>query len=67
MDNNEGHPCVYEAGPVTCPEGLCFRCEIPARGEMLHLLRRTMMQSKREAGGYESPGPQTMLSEILEG
>ncbi len=65
MDNNKGAPCVYQAGPLFCDEGLCFRCEIPARGEMLHLLRRAMMQSKREAGGYDSPGPLTPLSEVM--
>ena len=65
--NNKGGPCAYEQGPVTCVEGFCFRCEIPARGEMLHLLRRAMMQSKHEGGGYADPGPQTPLSEILEG
>ncbi len=65
--DNKGGPCVYEAGPAHCDEGLCFRCEIPARGEMHHLLRRAMMQNKHDEGGYDSPRPLTPLSEILEG
>ena len=66
MDNNKGGTCVYEAGTVTCQEGLCFRCCIPERQEMLHLLQRALFQARYEDGAFDEPGPLTPISKAEE-